>query len=241
VFGIEPPFDVPYEFFLVGGQKMSSSKGKGSSAKEISDLVPAKILRLAILGKDINQAINFDPEGDTIPVLYDQYDKLAENFWTGVKDDYARLFEMIHIGHKVPAHSTLPRFSQVAFMVQMPHMDLAAEFPQADPTELAERADYAKRWLAQYAPEKFVFKLQETMPEVELTAAQKSALADVRALLESNPAAAAEDIHAKLHESKEFKGVYLAFLGKDHGPKAGWFLASLPRDFVLARLAEASQ
>ncbi len=236
----EPPFDVPYEFFLVGGQKMSSSKGRGSSAKEIADLVPAKILRLALLGKDINQAINFDPEGDTIPVLYDQYDKLAENYWAGTKDDYARLFELIHPGRKMPQQSALPRFSQVAFMVQMPHMDLAKEFPDANPAELKERAAYAKKWLAEYAPEKFVFKLQESMPSVQLTDAQKAALAGLRAMLEANPSATAEDIHTKLHESKEFKAVYLAFLAKESGPKAGWFLASLPRDFVLARLAEAS-
>ena len=59
---------------------MSSSKGRGSSAKEISDLVPAKILRLALLGKDPMHAFSFDPEGDTIPVLYDLYDKLAEYY-----------------------------------------------------------------------------------------------------------------------------------------------------------------
>jgi lysyl-tRNA synthetase class 1 len=240
VFGYESPFDVPYEFFLVGGQKMSSSKGRGSSAAEIAALVPPKILRLALIGKEINQAFNFDPEGDTIPVLYDQYDKLAERYWSGEKDDYARLFELIHPGRKVPAQNKLPRFSQVAFMVQMPHMDIAKEFPDADPGELAERAAYATTWLRQYAPEKFVFKLQESMPKVELTAQQKAALADLRAMLESNIAATAEDIHSKLHESKEFKAVYLAFLGKDHGPKAGWFLASLPRDFVLKRLAEAA-
>jgi lysyl-tRNA synthetase class 1 len=49
-----------------------------------------------------------------------------------------------------------------------------------------------------------------------------------------------EELHAELHKTKEFKAVYLAFLAKESGPKAGWFLSSLPRDFVLARLAEAS-
>ena len=51
---------------------------------------------------------------------------------------------------------------------------------------------------------------------------------------------AAEEIHGKLHELKAFKEIYLIFLGKDHGPKAGWFLASLSREFVLRRLQEAS-
>jgi lysyl-tRNA synthetase class 1 len=244
VFNYEPPFDIPYEFFLVGGQKMSSSKGRGSSAKEIADLMPTKIFRLALLGKDINQAINFDPEGDTLPTLYDQYDKLAENFWAGAKDDYARLFEMLHAGRTAPAKMSLPRFSQVAFMVQMPHLDMAKEFPDAAAEELAERAAYAKKWLAEYAPEKFVFKLQESLPEVarNLNEEQKAALRGLAAFIGSKGAMpGGEELHAKLHESKQFKAVYLAFLGKDHGPKAGWFISVLDKDFVLKRLHEASQ
>ena len=246
VFAYETPLNAPYEFFLVGGKKMASSKGLGSSAKEIADLVPAKILRLALIGKEINQAFNFDPEGDTIPVLYDQYDKLAENFWTGTKDDYARLFEMLHPKTRdtdvrvLPKQSLLPRFSQVGFVVQMPHLELEKEFPDADKNELAERALYAKRWLAEYAPEKFVFKLQEQLPMVELSNGQKTNLKQLLEFLHSKPGITAEEIHTKLHELKAFKEIYLMFLGKDHGPKAGWFIASLPRDFVLKRLEEAS-
>ncbi len=34
-----------------------------------------------------------------------------------------------------------------------------------------------------------------------------------------------------------FIALYLAFLGRPNGPRAGWLLASLERDFVLRRLA----
>lgn len=243
VFSYEPPFDVPYEFFLIGGKKMSSSKGQGSSAKEISDLVPAKILRLALLSKDPMHAFSFDPEGDTIPVLYDLYDKLAGDYWAGTRDDFSRLFEYVHPGRAIPAQSALPRFSQVAFVVQMPHMDIYKEFPEADRTELDERAKYAKHWLEAYAPDKFVFKLQEALPEAaqNLSDSAKAALNALHDLIASRDTMpAGEEIHAELHKTKEFKAIYLAFLGKESGPKAGWFLSSLPRDFVLERLAEAS-
>jgi len=242
VFNYEPPFDIPYEFLLVGGRKMSSSKGRGSSAKEIADLMPQKIFRLALLGKDINQQFNFDPEGDTIPVLYDQYDKLAENYRAGVKDDYARLFEVIHPDKKINVSGVLPRFSQVAFVVQMPHMDIKKEFPDADPHELEERAHYAKKWLSEYAPEKFVFKLQDSKPDVSLTPEQKQALAQLMEFVKGAPSMpSGEELQAKLHELKQFKAVYLVFLGKDHGPKAGWFLSALPKEFVEKRLQEALQ
>ena len=124
--------------------------------------------------------------------------------------------------------------------MQMPHLELEKEFPDADKSELAERALYAKRWLAEYAPEKFVFKLQEQLPMVELSNGQKTNLKQLLEFLHSKPGITAEEIHTKLHELKAFKEIYLMFLGKDHGPKAGWFIASLPRDFVLKRLEEAS-
>lgn len=243
VYKYEPPFDIPYEFFLVGGKKMSSSKGRGSSAKEISDLVPAKILRLALLSKEVMQAFNFDPEGDTIPVLYDLYDKLAGEYWAGTRDDFSRLFEFVHPKRELPAPSVLPRFSQVAFMVQMPHLDIYKEFPEADKIELDERARYAKHWLEAYAPDKFVFKLQETLPEAAqgLPDSSKAALKALRDLIAAQGAMpTGEELHTELHKTKEFKAIYLAFLGKESGPKAGWFLSVLERDFVLRRLQEAS-
>lgn len=260
VFKYETPFDMPYEFFLVGGKKMSSSKGRGSSAKEISSLIPAKIFRLALIGKDIMQAFNFDPEGDTIPVLYDQYDKLAEGYWSGVQDDYARLFEFLHPGRVIPEKMFLMRFSQVAFLVQMPHMDLMKEAEQvkggalteAEKTELGERAAYAKKWLELYAPEKFVFQLQQTLPDAakNLNGTQKKSLGLLADYLKGfGGMPSGEELHAKLHALKDetpiapaelFGAIYLAFLGKQQGPKAGWFLSVLDKDFVLARLAEAA-
>jgi lysyl-tRNA synthetase class 1 len=256
VFNYEPPLDVPYEFFLVGGKKMSSSKGRGSSAREIADLMPPKIFRLALLGKDINQAFNFDPEGDTIPILYDQYDKLAENYWAGTKDDFARLFEFIHPKRELPTKHFLPRFSQVAFIAQMPHLDFfeeitklkGCELTDTDRAEADERRQYALKWLAEYAPEKYVFKLQDEVPEAakSLSQGQKKALGALLAYIESqNVMQSGDELHQKLHGMKDelsitpqeiFSAVYLAFLGKSFGPKAGWFLSVLDRDFVLARL-----
>ena len=240
---------------------MSSSKGRGSSAKEIADLVPAKILRLAMLSKEINQAFNFDPEGDTIPVLYDLYDRFALNYASGTEDDFSRLFTFLHVDTpKRTEVPFLPRFSQVAFIAQMPHMDLMAEVEKmkgapltdADKAEAAERASYALVWLHAYAPEKFVFKLQTETPSrvSELSPLQKSVLktlADTLAARDGMPDG--EALHHILHGLKESEGIapgelfgaiYLAFLDKSHGPKAGWFLSVLDKDFVIQRLTEAA-
>jgi lysyl-tRNA synthetase class 1 len=260
VFEAEPPFDIPYEFFLVGGKKMSSSKGRGSSAREMADIMPPHIFRLALLGKDPMQAFNFDPGGDTLPVLFDQYDKLAENYWNGAQDAYARLFVLIHPPEKrerLPRRF-LPRFSQVAFLIQMPHLDIEDEvqelkgslLTEEDKLELMERVQYAKAWLTQLAPEKFKFELKrESVPEEALhfSTRQKEALRELLGYLETTPSVTGEDLHSKLHEIKTtrtleamelFGALYLAFLGKPYGPKAGWFLSVLDRDFLLTRLKD---
>ena len=46
----------------------------------------------------------------------------------------------------------------------------------------------------------------------------------------------------KIKESRQlkpeevFKPIYRALIGKDSGPRAGWFLSILPRDWLIKRL-----
>jgi lysyl-tRNA synthetase, class I len=259
VFKYQPPYDIPYEFFLVGGAKMSSSKGQGASAVDISKLLPVKILRLVLLGTLPKRAINLDPEGDTIPVWFDWYDRIAEKFWSGEKDDDARLFELVH-EHKVPKEHYLPRFSTVAFLAQMEHLNLEEEIAnvkekslnEIERVELVERAEYARSWLEKYAPEKYKFELQETLPAVAkgLSDMQKEGLRQVLEYVESKNKLDGQEAHHDIHsirkgmdiEPKEFfSAFYLITLGKDHGPKVGWFLSVLNRDFLIKRLKEASK
>jgi lysyl-tRNA synthetase class 1 len=260
VFGYPEPFGVPNEFFLIGGKKMSSSKGEGSSAREVVDLIPPHIFRFALFGKDINQQINFDPAGDTIPVLFDTYDRLTEKYWSGAKDDDTRLFEYAHLPAEradIPKRF-LPRFSQIAFLVQMPHLTFLDEVARMkgrpltaeDKKEAELRAEYAKRWLEHAAADEYKFTLAESaVPEAarSLSAKQKKALREVLAYVEAHEKLDGLALHTELHEMRKrlgiepkelFGALYLAFLGKDHGPKAGWFLSVLDREFLVRRLKE---
>jgi lysyl-tRNA synthetase class 1 len=259
IFGYEPPFNIPYEFFLIGGKKMSSSKGRGSSAKEIAELFPAQVLRLVLIGKDINQQIDVDPEGDSVPRMYDWYDELAQKVRDGVSDDFTRLYALCQIPSEqaeIPAHWRM-RFGLLAFIVQMPHLDVMQEAEIAKGSALTddegalltERATYARFWLETYAPEQFKYVLQDSLPEgLALTDAQKRALSVLHEYL-SEGERNGEEMHARLHELKTeipiepkelFGALYSIFLNRTSGPKAGWFLASLPREVALTRLKEGA-
>tara|TARA_B100000745_G_scaffold58094_1_gene34418 strand:- start:9897 stop:11462 length:1566 start_codon:yes stop_codon:yes gene_type:complete len=255
IFGYEPPYDIPYEFFLVGGAKMSSSKGAGDLASDVAALLPVTILRVALLGTRPMRAINFDVRGTTIPALFDRYDEIAEKYWSGAGDDDARLFERVHHS-KVPEKYYRMRFSQVAFLSQMPHIDVFAvaaeehgmELSEMEKAALEERVQYAQLWLNEYAPERYVFKLQSGEISIDLSDAQKRALTMIVEYLQENKQYTGEEFHKQLHaiktetaiEPKEFfSALYQIFLGRDSGPQAGWFLSVLPQEYVLERLQHA--
>ena len=59
-----------------------------------------------------------------------------------------------------------------------------------------------------------------------------------------------QELHTKLHDIRKETGInpedffsanYLSFLGKRSGPKAGWFLSVLDRDFLIKRLDEVTK
>jgi len=261
VFDYKDPFNIPYEFFLIGGKKMSSSKGHGSSAREIADLLPPEIFRLALLGKDAKQAINFDPEGDTIPVLFDQYDRLAEEYFNNAENDSSRLFSLIHTKETAGGLEKrfLPRFSMIVFLAQMPHMDIyeelkkvkESELTDADKQEIDTRVKYAKIWIDTYAPDDYKFEIQETIPveATKFTGMQKAAIKKVAEYLEANENPDGQELHTFLHDTRKeieidpkdfFGAIYMSILGKESGPKAGWFLSVLDRQFLIDRFNEIS-
>lgn len=259
IFKHEPPLNVPYEFFQVGGKKMSSSKGAGSSAKEIADLLPPHILRLLLLQKEPQRVIEFMPDGDTVPILYDTYDTYAGKYFAHEDDDHARLFRFVHFPNERDGlkKTIFPRFSQVAYLVQMPHVDTVKEIEKLenviltedDKKELALREKYAKIWLDAYAPEDYKFEIQETLPEKtkEFTPEQKTALRKVLEYIKSKDVLDGLELHTALHDIKKeagippkefFAALYISFLNKDNGPKAGWFFSVLDKKFLEKRLEE---
>ncbi|MCD5381218.1 MAG: lysine--tRNA ligase [Candidatus Pacebacteria bacterium] len=257
VFENEPPYGVFNEFFLIGGKKMSSSKGNAAGAKEMTELLPPHILRLLLLKTPINRQLDFNPEGDAVPVLFDTYDRLAAKVWEGIVDDDSQVFKFSHLpSERAAMHERfLPRFSQIAFFVQMPHMNVEEEvekmkgkaLTEEDKKEIGLRVTYAKRWLDKYADGKFIFTLQDSVPEVasSLSEVQTDALNLLAEKISVVTEMDGQSLHEIIHEVKEesglspkefFSAMYTVFLGKEFGPKIGWFLSTFDKDFVVKRL-----
>ncbi|MDR7481018.1 MAG: lysine--tRNA ligase [Armatimonadota bacterium] len=258
VYGGRPPFAFGYEFFLVGGRKMRSSAGVGMPAAEFATLLRPDLARFAIVRPHYRQHVDFDPGGDTIPALYDEFDRAAAAYFGRLDDpDLARSFHYAQVGGGAPADAYRPRFVRVVHLCQMPAVDIVGEIArekggdlsEADRRELDLRLADARRWLRTYAPESQRFEVQPTLPAAarELSQEQRRFLAAL--VREVEQAEDGETLHAAIHALKAamglaptaaFGAIYRAFLGKDSGPQAGWFLAALDRAFVVQRLREAA-
>jgi len=268
VFDREPPLNVVYEFLNVGGRKMSTSKGSGAAAHEMADLLPPELIRFLFLRHKPKRALDFDPGGDAIPGLFDEFDRLAAAVdGQGVRGelpaDFERIFRLSLVDAEAdPAASAArfrPPFRHLTMLVQVPGVDLegrmaAEKGAPLDEVELAilrERAAVARAWLDGWAPDRYQVAVRDDLPD------EAAGLTEVQALFLSDLAAGVASEHPRsgnawqdliyragqsrgVSSRDAFAAVYAAFLGRPNGPRAGWLLASLEEPFVLERLQAAA-
>lgn len=258
IFGYPMPYKLPYEFILIGGKKMSSSKGLGLKAHDLGNILPASVGRFLFVSSDIKSQSNFDPVGTmAIPDLFDEYDKAWEAYDKGGDEKLARTYVLSQIA-KVPEKEKgffVPRFRDIAnFLSQgLGEEEILGKFTdikggRVDESEqkvLLERIKYAKVWLEKYAPDEFRFEMTDKLPkEVKsLSSAQKKYLEGILSLFEKE--VDAESLQIALYElSKElgidpkdaFASIYVSFIGKAHGPRAGMLLTNIGKDKVVKRI-----
>ncbi|MFC1653683.1 lysine--tRNA ligase [Patescibacteria group bacterium] len=248
------PFHFLHEFFLVGGRKMSSSKGTGSSAKEVSQIIPPYLVRFMIVRVKYNRAINFDPQGDIIPDLFDAYDKTAQAYWNKSDEKMARIFELSQLTDDVPEKHFLPRFRDITRIIQDPKLDLKKEMlsikggslTDFEQEVLEERIKYAQIWVENYAPKEDVFRILKSVPkEVEkLSNQQREYLNEVLNMLGKSwdsPDVFQQAMYQKTKDMNipardAFQSIYIALAGKTHGPKAAWLLLE-NKDVVIEKFS----
>ena len=255
IYGGNEPLRVPYEFFLVGGAKMSSSKGVGASARDMANLLPADVLRFLMTRTKPNSPVNFEANEEGIVKLFNEFDRSHTRYFNGqANPDEAMTYRLACMAE--PQNYRPANIQLAAALVQMPHLDARAELAKrlgsdltaTDNARLDERIRSAREWVENFATEEEKTRLQQTMPAraSELSHTQRAFL---HALADELPNIAWEDdaiqstaFHVSrmtpIDQPLAFKALYRIFLDREAGPKAGNLLAFLDRDFVIARCRE---
>ncbi|MEM0493265.1 MAG: lysine--tRNA ligase [Candidatus Thermoplasmatota archaeon] len=264
VYDYPHPDIVVYEFIMLKGQgAMHSSKGTALSAEEMLKMTPPEVLRFLIMRNQPEKHIVFDPGLGILDLVdeYDQFERIyfkVESEIKGLKDieetyklsqpyntpeklphqiPYRHLVTLIQIGE------TWKEIKKILVRTKQIPEDLSKQ----DEKRIRQRIEHVKYWLNNFAPESVKFTVQKNLPDVTLTDNQRRFLLVISKKIDkinwdSN------EIHNTIYQVAEeekippqecFHALYKIILGKDKGPRAGYFLSNLDKNFVKNMITDA--
>lgn len=255
IFGAKPPFPIPYQFINRAGEtkKMSKSAGNTVTISELLEILPPEIVRFFVLRFAPDKQLFFD-QTDGVVRLIDEYaellakpdktedDKLLLEVGSGVVDQ--NTISNVPFSHLVASYQASLKDPEktIEIIQRTEHADVAGAQRQIIESEL----NYIEQWLKKWAPEDVKFELANKIDSTTFNAAEKDYLAKLADKIEQAPADAdGEWFHKAIYDLKDqlgmepktmFQTLYRALINKDSGPRAGWFLSILPRDWLVKRL-----
>jgi lysyl-tRNA synthetase, class I len=249
-----------YEFFTVGGKKMSTSKGTGVSFYNSMDYAPAKMLRFLLIRTRPNAVIDFQPYNtNDLILLYERYDK-TERIYYGVDDEgekenirSKRIYELSHIGkisEKMPPQVSLTHagnlvqiFDDDDEIIQklIDSGNVSNDVDLEGKKYIKERLSFARKWISEFAQEQYKFSLQNEISEnIDLNEKQKEAIRALTKTLQEKKLNEKElhqefyDISKNINiETREFfTACYKVLLNKEKGPKLAPFIIALGKKAI---------
>ncbi len=256
IFDNRPPLNVPYEFFLWSGEKMSSSKGVGVSANRMASFLPPDLLRYLMIRTSAKKTVNFSTEFDYIVKLFNEYDTLMLKIQHGNTSQNNRLLGKLIQSEPPDNNHCTTNFQLLVALKQLPHVDPIREVEKRNeaPLSEAQKAGLEQRlhavdyWLQHFAGDQERIELQKTLPDsaAELTAAQTGFLRLLAQKIPRKPGKE-DELQKLIFEAARispvppdvaFQAIYVALLGKRSGPRAGALLSWIDHDFLRRRFTE---
>lgn len=249
------PYPVAFDFINLAGdtKKMSASKGTGLDAEEGVTFMPAEVVRYLVLSPPPKKRIYFDPIADVVRMM-DEYAELAAK---EQKTDYEK--QLIYIctrGNEENNVSRVP-FSHLVASYQASLRDPAKTIEVISRTEHADIAlaeakvikselKFIDKWLDTRAPDELKFSLAKHIEKSDFTENEMKLFQNLAMKIAEAPADAdGAWFHQAIYDNKDalgmqpkemFSALYRLLIAKTSGPRAGWFLSILPRDWLIARL-----
>lgn len=255
VFGAEPPLPVPYNFINRTGdtKKMSKSAGTSITAAELLHILPPEIVWYFLLRYSPDKQLFFD-QGDTLMRLFDEFaELLAKTDKTPSEQQLLALclYEIdsptvsnVSFSHLVASYQAALR--DPAKTIEVISRTQQGVMPDEQTNLIKKELNFIEQWLKKWAPEDIKFELVHSVDPNKFEAMEKKFLSDLADKISSAPENAdGEWYHKAIYEFKETSGLasnelflalYKVLIGKPQGPRAGWFLSILPREWLINRL-----
>jgi len=254
-----------YEWFTIGGKKMSSSKGVGSSTKEVAEILPPQVLRFLFVRIPITSHIDFNPNKQTLFNLFDEYDRCFLAYFDKkegkippgkkgeVLTDFARIIELSKVSSLPKKRLYLPRFRTIYNLLLQKKDNLISFFEglkkdklnKEEITILEERIFYAKK-LIEREEETITKNNLSQLTNSTLNNNQKKFLKTLKKNLEKLEAFEKEKIQDVINKTlkeininpkEAFQGFYFVLTGKLFGPRATDLIISLGIKKVIKKIS----
>ncbi|KAF5415987.1 MAG: Lysine--tRNA ligase [Candidatus Methanogaster sp.] len=240
IYDYDPPYPIIYEWIhLKGKGAMSSSTGVTVTIADMLRVMPPEVLRYLIIRTKPEKHIDFDPS--RIIDLIDEFDRATGRAWElSMTKRYLKSgIPFTHLVTAVQIASDLSGIHEV--------LDRSG-YSGYDEESVRQRVLNVKNWLMSYAPDSAIFEVQETLPDAakNLSDEQRAGLGALASHIQGG--VAAKDLHDLVYAvseesgtsaNKMFQAIYISLLGKKSGPRAGYFMASLDKEFLVSRLRAA--
>lgn len=264
ILGTKAPYAMGgYEWFTIGGRKMSSSKGIGTSARDVTKILPPGVFRFFMVRTPITTHLDFNPYGDTIPNLFDDYDRCLSAYYDkkegkvpqgkqgDVVSDFARIIELSEVAPYPEKRFFTPRFRTVANILKskgdpkaMIEKQIGRALNEVETAVLEERIAFAKTYLEKYAA---LPQTQEPAAEgpVELNDVQKQFLHKLAESLDELKDQDRDAVQSAVFDTMKilnvkardvFSSFYLTLTGKKFGPKAADLILETGIDKTIEKL-----
>jgi len=255
VFSAQAPLPVPYDFINLAGdtKKMSASKGTGLNAEEAVKVMPSEVWRFFILSPPPSKRLYFDPVNgvvqlmDEFAALLSKENKTKEDqqlIYICTRGLESRTVSDVPFSHLVASYQAALKDSDktIDFIARTEYGEAA----QAQKEIIKKELSFIDQWLDKWAPDDVKFELSEHANAADFSDKEKEFLTGLADKITQAPADAdGEWFHKAIYEFKDslgmepkdlFQILYKALIGKSSGPRAGWFLSILPRDWLIKRL-----
>ena len=256
IFRKKPPLNIPYEFFLVSGAKMSSSKGIGSSARDMADFLPPAVLRFLMIRTPPKRTVNFSTDQEYIVKLFNEYDQLMSKDASD-NEDIASMQAMVQPANNQACLQPVS-FQLITALLQLPNKDVIGQvstryqLTELQKQDLEKRIESATYWLEYFVKESDRVTLQEKMPNSaeQLSDSQRALLFILAHSLSAESFQDTQDENyyqqlifdtsrlIPIDSKLSFAALYCVLLDTTQGPKGGSLLAYIDHEFLYKRFTE---
>jgi lysyl-tRNA synthetase class 1 len=256
VYEAEPPYPVSYDFINMVGdtKKMSASKGTGLDAVEGAKIMPPEVVRYFILRAAPLKRLYFDPVNGVMQLM-DEFAGFAakpdkteaeQQLWyiSTRGSDKRRSVSRVPFSHLVASYqASLKDADETLAVIKRTEY---AQVAEEDADIIREELKFIDEWLRLRAPEDVKFDLAEQVNTADFSEPEQAFLKALGEKVAAAPEGADGGyFHERIYELKDqsnlqpkemFSALYKVLIGKPSGPRAGWFLSILPRDWLVRRL-----